>query len=118
MRRFPIVAVSVLAIAASGCATQRARVAPQPVPADVATLDPAWAALDTDRNGYLTVPELHAQRATALVQDFPNADSNHDGHVSWAEWNAWWPRLTHTPASPSRASLNATDTEYPSPAPK
>lgn len=116
MHTVPIVVVALLAAATCGCATQRAGVAAQSAPADATTLDPAWAALDSNHSGFLTVDELHAQRATALLQDFTHADTDHDGRISWSEWNAWWPRITHTPPSPSMASLNATDTERP-PAP-
>lgn len=111
MRIAPLLAVALLAATAGGCATQRPLVAEPTAPADAATTDPAWAALDTDHNGYLTASELHAQRATVLSQDFSNADTNHDGRISWNEWNIWWPSMTHTPPSPSMASLNATDGE-------
>lgn len=55
----------------------------------------AWTALDPDNDGVLTVDELEQQRAMGLLQDFPNADADHDGRLSKAEWDAWWPRMTN-----------------------
>lgn len=105
MRPLPL-AVAVLAAAVCGCATQRAAITEQPAPANAATLDPAWAALDPDHTGYLTVDELRRQHAVALLQDLPNADPDHDDRVSWSEWNAWWPRMIISPPAPSMARLN------------
>ena len=55
----------------------------------------AWATLDPDNDGRLTLDELEQQRAMGLLQDLPNADTDHDGRVSKAEWDAWWPRMTN-----------------------
>jgi spermidine synthase len=54
----------------------------------------AWALLDADNDGSLTVAELDQQQAMGLLQDFPNADTDHDLRISKAEWDAWWPRMT------------------------
>jgi hypothetical protein len=54
----------------------------------------AWALLDADNDGALTVDELDQQQAMGLLQDFPNADTDRDRRVSRAEWDAWWPRMT------------------------
>lgn len=54
----------------------------------------AWALLDADNDGSLTVTELDQQQAMGLLQDFPNADADHDRRISKAEWDVWWPRMT------------------------
>lgn len=54
----------------------------------------AWALLDADNDGSLTVDELDQQQAMGLLQDFPNADANADRHISKEEWDVWWPRMT------------------------
>lgn len=72
-----------------------------------ASSDAAWAALDTDADGALSLDELEAQHAVALQQDLPNADANHDGRVSHAEFDAWWPWMTRVPEPESMARLNA-----------
>ena len=54
----------------------------------------AWALLDADNDGSLTVDELDQQQAMGLLQDFSNADTNADQRISKAEWDAWWPRMT------------------------
>ena len=54
----------------------------------------AWALLDVDNDGVLTVDELDQQQAIGLLQDFPNADTDHDRRISKAEWDVWWPRMT------------------------
>jgi hypothetical protein len=54
----------------------------------------AWALLDADNDGSLTVSELDQQQAMGLLQDFPNADADHDQRISKAEWDLWWPRMT------------------------
>ena len=38
----------------------------------------AWTALDLDNDGVLSLDELEQQRAMGLLQDFPNADADHD----------------------------------------
>jgi hypothetical protein len=54
----------------------------------------AWALLDSDNDGSLSVDELDQQQAMGLLQDFPNADADHDRRISRAEWDLWWPRMT------------------------
>ena len=54
----------------------------------------AWALLDADNDGALTVDELDQQQAMGLLQDFPNVDADHDRRISKAEWDVWWPRMT------------------------
>jgi hypothetical protein len=54
----------------------------------------AWALLDADNDGSLTVDELDQQQSMGLLQDFPNVDGDHDDRISRAEWDAWWPRMT------------------------
>lgn len=54
----------------------------------------AWALLDADNDGSLTVTELDQQQAMGLLQDFPNADTDRDRRISKAEWDVWWPRMT------------------------
>jgi len=54
----------------------------------------AWALLDSDNDGSLTVEELDQQQAMGLLQDFPNADADRDRRISRAEWDAGWPRMT------------------------
>lgn len=54
----------------------------------------AWTLLDADNDGALTVDELDQQQAIGLLQDFPNADADHDRRISKAEWDVWWPRMT------------------------
>lgn len=71
-----------------------------------ASSDAAWQRLDTDGDGALSLRELELQHAVALQEDMPAADSNGDGRVSREEFDAWWPRMTRTPAPPSMARLN------------
>jgi hypothetical protein len=54
----------------------------------------AWALLDADNDGVLTVAEIDQQQAMGLLQDFANVDSDHDHRISKAEWDVWWPRMT------------------------
>lgn len=55
----------------------------------------AWASLDLDNDGVLSPNELETQRAMGLLQDFPNADANHDRGITKAEFDAWWSRMTN-----------------------
>jgi hypothetical protein len=54
----------------------------------------AWASLDSDNNASLSLDEIRQQRAMGLLQDLPNADTDHDQRISRTEWDAWWPRMT------------------------
>ena len=116
MKSVSMAVIVATAAALGACATQRTPVSEASAPDDAMRSDAAWIALDTNRDGYLTMDELLAQRATALRQDFRTADLNRDGRISWAEWDHWWPRITRTPAAASMAALNATDTLQPMPA--
>ena len=98
-----------VAMALGACATwHRTEPARAPVTAEPVNSDAAWAQLDLDHNGFLSVNELEGQHASGLLQDMHDADTNGDGRISRNEWNAWWPRMTHTPPSPTMQRLNAT----------
>ena len=51
------------------------------------TNDASWDDLDSNRDGYLTKSELKG--SPALVHNFDRLDTDHDGKVSQAEWQAW-----------------------------
>ncbi|HEU4665740.1 MAG TPA: EF-hand domain-containing protein [Dokdonella sp.] len=72
-----------------------------------ASSDAAWAHMDADGDGTLSIDELERQHAVALQEDLPNADADRDGRVSHAEFDAWWPRMTRAPEPASMARLNA-----------
>ena len=104
MCRISLLAGLVLSLGA--CAAGQARVT-QAVAIDApANSDAAWARLDTDHDGYLTVTELEEQHATGLLQDMHAADANGDNRISQREWGNWWPRMTHTKQSQSMERLN------------
>jgi len=78
-----------------GCATAPDKVTS--MPSEPIDSSAAWASLDPDSNGILSLDELEQQRAMGLLEDFHAADTNHDGQISKEEWDAWWPRMTdHT----------------------
>lgn len=103
-----------VALVATGCAAWHEHVVPASPIEHHAPSDAAWALLDSNGDGVLSPRELQAQRAVLLLQDMSVADSNHDGVVSRAEWEAWWPRLDRPPSPPSMQRLNAGT--YPGPA--
>jgi|GEM_PF-1441637 hypothetical protein len=72
---------------------------------DGSNSDAAWAQLDTNHDGYLSVDELDRQHAVGLLRDMRWADANGDGQVSRAEWNAWWPVMTKTAPSENMAGM-------------
>ena len=75
-----------------GCASAPEKVTSTPgEPIDSSA---AWASLDPDSNGVLSLDELEQQRAMGLLEDFHAADANHDSQISRSEWDAWWPRMT------------------------
>ena len=93
--------LSKLALAAgvallTGCATtgERFHVVAERTPDSVLESAAAWASLDQDADGTLSIDELEQQRAMGVLQDFPNADADGDRRVSKTEWDAWWPRMT------------------------
>ena len=93
-------------LCAAGCATGTYVRGKSTISGDGSNSDAAWATFDLDNDGYLTVSELEHQHAVGLLRDLPVADSNRDGKVSRAEWNAWWPLMTKSEISPSMASMN------------
>jgi hypothetical protein len=71
----------------------------------------AWALLDSDSDGTLSIDELEQQQTMGLLQDLPNADANGDRRISREEWDAWWPRMTdhavREDAAPADALISA-----------
>ena len=93
--------LSKLALAAAAalltsCATtgERFHVVAERMPDTALDSSAAWASLDLDADGVLSIDELEQQRAIGVLQDFPNADTDRDHRVSKTEWDAWWPRMT------------------------
>jgi Ca2+-binding EF-hand superfamily protein len=99
--------LAVLALALGACATTSYESRRSTSSGDGSNSDAAWTALDTDKDGYLSIDELEQQHAVGLLQDLYVADSDHDGKVSRTEWNAWWPLMTKTQPSENMAQLNA-----------
>jgi hypothetical protein len=64
------------------------------MPSDVIDSSAAWATLDVNNDGVLTLDEIAQARAIALLQDLSNADADHNGSIAKAEWDTWWPRMT------------------------
>jgi hypothetical protein len=98
--------VAGLVLGLCGCATS---MAPRQTSAssDGSNSDASWAQFDSDNDGYLSLDELEHQHAVGLLRDFSNADTNKDGKVSRAEWNAWWPLMTRSEPSRSLEAMNA-----------
>lgn len=88
LSKFTVVAAVMLL---TSCATSRVNNVRSSGEGDSAA---AWALLDADNDGSLTVTELDQQQAMGLLQDFPNADTDRDRRISKAEWDVWWPRMT------------------------
>jgi hypothetical protein len=91
MNLFPKVAVVAAALLLMSCATSRVKNVRSSGEGDSSA---AWALLDADNDGSLSLDELDSQQAMGLLQDFPNVDTNADRYISKAEWDAWWPRMT------------------------
>lgn len=104
MSRLPFVFVIASAFAVGACSRQAVRIEPV---ADDARSDAAWAVLDTNHDGVLSMGEIEAQHMVGLQEDLPVADANGDGNISRAEWNAWWPRMTKSEPPPSLAGYVA-----------
>ncbi|MBN8728684.1 MAG: hypothetical protein J0H15_13415 [Xanthomonadales bacterium] len=105
MRALPVATLLLLALASAGCASHRSKPLAEAPPTH-AERDASFAWLDVDGNGRLSTDDLEVRHAVALMQDFDNADTNGDGQVSRAEWDAWWPSLDIAAPAPSMASLN------------
>lgn len=103
------IVTTAIALILSGCASAPHSTPQEPVAVLDIPSDAAWASLDPDANGFLTVSGLQARRAMALLQDFDAVDRNGDGRISRSEWDAWWPLLSHTPPSPTMRHLITTD---------
>lgn len=89
------------ALVLAGCATSHVRSVRSSGEGDSSA---AWALLDADNDGSLTVDELDQQQAIGLLQDFPNVDTDHDRRISRAEWDTWWPRMTDHIVRPEGAA--------------
>jgi hypothetical protein len=100
--------LALLTLVLGGCATTSYESRRSTSSGDGSNSDAAWMALDSDKDGYLSIDELEQQHAVGLLQDLYVADSDHDGKVSRTEWNAWWPMMTKTQPSENMAQLNAT----------
>ena len=106
MSKLPLAALIVCASFMIGACTRQA-VKSEPVAADETRSDAAWAVLDANHDGVLSMDEIEAQHMVGLQQDFAVADANGDSRVSRAEWNAWWPRMTKSDPPPSLAGYVA-----------
>ena len=94
----------------SSCATtSEYRMVDARTPTDTIESNAAWALLDPDNDGSLTLAEIQDERAVGILQDLPNADSDHDGRVSKAEWDMWWPRMTDHYARENGAPMPLSD---------
>lgn len=92
MTTFSKLAIAAAAVMLTSCATTSSP--PVRVSGESFDSTAAWATIDLNNDGSLSLDELEQQRAMGLLQDFPNADTDHDAHVSKTEWDAWWPRMT------------------------
>ncbi len=99
--------LAAIACVLSGCATTTYESRRSTSSGDGSNSEAAWLALDTDKDGYLSIAELEQQHAVGLLQDLSVADGNHDGRISRDEWNAWWPLMSKTQPSENMAQLNA-----------
>jgi len=108
MTIFPKLAVAAAAVALASCMTLQTP--PVRVSGENIDSSAAWATIDLNGDGTLSLDELEQQRAMGLLQDLPNADTNHDGQVTKAEWDAWWPRMTDHYVRTSTAENPALET--------
>lgn len=106
MSRLPLAALIVCASFTIGACTHQV-VKSESFAADEARSDAAWALLDANHDGVLSMNEIEAQHMVGLQQDFAAADANSDSSVSRAEWNAWWPRMTKSDPPPILAGYVA-----------
>ena len=92
---YPVIIAAAL-LSAAGCATTPSEYGVRTISDDMSiNSDAAWASIDLNGDGSLSLGELEDQRAMGLLQDFDNADTNGDQNVSREEWNVWWPRMTN-----------------------
>lgn len=108
MTTFSKLAIAAAAVVLTSCAT----VPTPPVRISGESFDSsaAWATIDLNNDGSLSLDELEQQRAMGLLQDYSNADTNHDGLVSKTEWDAWWPRMTDHYVRDSTSEMPALET--------
>jgi hypothetical protein len=95
----------------ASCATMKTNyhaVGPR-MPSEVIDSSAAWATLDINNDGVLTIDEIDQARAIGLLQDLPNADADRDGRVAKSEWDTWWPRMTDHHVTDDAAPLPLTD---------
>jgi hypothetical protein len=105
------IALAAAAMLLASCATTTSHyhaVGPR-MPNEVLDSSAAWATLDLNNDGVLTLDEIDQARAIGLLQDWPNADADHDGRLAKSEWDAWWPRMTDHHVSDDAAPLPLTD---------
>jgi hypothetical protein len=108
MTIFSKLAIAAAAVVLASCATM-----PEPpirVSGENIDSSAAWATIDLNNDGSLSLDELEQQRAMGLLQDLPNADTNHDDRVTKEEWNAWWPRMTDHYVRTSTAEIPPLET--------
>jgi len=106
--RLTLAATTVLLASCATTSTQYHAVGPR-MPSEVIDSSAAWATLDLDNDGTLTLDEIEQARAIGLLQDLANADADHDGNVARAEWDAWWPRMTDHHVSENATPLPLAD---------
>ena len=111
MSTYSKLALAAIAALLSSCATTSDKyheVATR-MPSEAMDSSAAWALLDLDSDGALALDEIEQQRAIALLQDLPNADTDHDHRVTKNEWDAWWPRMTDHYVSDDATPVPLTD---------
>jgi len=85
-------ALAFLAVSAAGVARPVSpALAGQPAQDQASKPAPSFAALDTKKHGYLERDDLpkNNESPAKLRAHFTEADINHDGHISAAEYNAY-----------------------------
>jgi hypothetical protein len=110
MTIFLKLAIAAAAVTLASCATMHESSTPVRVSGNNIDSSAAWATIDLNNDGSLSLDELEQQRAMGLLQDLPNADTNHDGQVTRQEWDAWWPRMTDHYVRASTAEIPPLET--------
>jgi hypothetical protein len=108
MTSFSKLAIAAAAVVLSSCATTHETSVR--MSGDNIDSSAAWATLDLNNDGSLSLDELEQQRAMGLLQDLSAADTNHDDRVTKEEWDAWWPRMTDHYVRASTAEMPALET--------